>query len=121
MIVLTVQIDQRTSNLGEFCDRRKTSVDITARATLGRYNPSNNTLEVSKIEASLNNSLVGSGTNHRRFSFPSDEQLDRRHDQRLSRAGLARYCSHPGREHEGQLFDHTEIANSKFTQHLVDP
>jgi hypothetical protein len=121
VVVLTVKINQSATNLRKFSDRGKTSVDVAARTTLGRYDSSDHTLAVSEIEATFDNSFVSAGTNHRYFGFTANEQFNCRHDKRLSRTGLARYCSHPGREHEGQLFDHTEIANSKFTQHLVDP
>ncbi len=48
---------------------------------------------------------------------PADEELDGVDEEGLPCAGLAGQRGHAGSEHEDELLDHPEVANSELGQH----
>jgi hypothetical protein len=90
VLVLTVQVDESRTELGEIADRSKPTVDISPRPPITRHDTTEQTLHAVDVdESSFDSQLVCAGPNHRRIRTLANEQIDRLDDHRLAGTRLA--------------------------------
>ena len=115
--VLPVEVDEAPAFLRELRDGREAAVAIRPRPAVPRDHTAEHDLVLADHEPPLDRALrraVADGTGVRP---PSDEQLDGVDEQRLACSGLARECGHARAEHEHELVDDPEVADSELGQH----
>src|SRR4051794_30534039 len=117
MLVLAVQVDEPAPPLRQRRRRCEPAVDVRPRAPDRRHDPREDDLVVVEDEATLDDRLVGTGPHQRRVGLAADEQVERLHEHRLARAGLARERGHAVADEQAQVGDDAEVLDDELDQH----
>ena len=115
--VLAVEVDEPLTFVGELTDRCEPSVAVRTRPALARDHSAEHDLGVVDDEASLDRALTRTVAHDAALGSSTNEQLDRVDEQGLACTGLAGERRHAGAEHEHELVDHTQVADSELGQH----
>src|SRR2546423_14171989 len=121
MGMLTVQIDETATELGKLGCGREPAIHVSARATLHRYDTREYDLVVVDHEPALHTCLARAVAYQLRIGAAAAQQLERVHDQRLPRPGLARDHGEAVRERQPQLGDDPEGLDVQLGQHGSGP
>ena len=115
--VLSVKVDRPLTQFGERGDGREPPVGVGARPAVGGNHPRHDVLVVAHDEPTLDTSLVGTGSHHRRVGTTADQQTDRLDEHRLAGAGLPGEDGEPWRDDEVEVLDDTEVLDVQLAQH----
>jgi hypothetical protein len=121
--VLAVEVDQHGAQLGQLARRGQPAVDVGSAAARAGNGPGQHDLVVAarEHEAALDPRLVGARAHEHRIGPPADQQLDRVHDHRFPRTGLASHRGHAPAQHQPQLGDHAQVPHRQLDQHRALP
>ena len=123
VLVLPVDLDQFGCGFPQRSDWRHAPVDPGLRPSLGGHRAGKDHLPllvaVADHEPGLDERLGGAGAHHALVGASPEDQLQRLHDERLARPGLAGERGHAGAELDGQVLDHAQVADVQVGQHGI--
>ena len=123
MGVLAVEIDRRPGQFGQRGDRGGATVDIRARAAVGRNHPGQHvfahTVTVGHLDPAVDAGLRGTNAHHRRVGTTADQQLDGFDEHGLARTGLAGECGDTATQNQRGPVDDPQVLDVQFGEHAA--
>ncbi len=129
--VLAVQVDETRAALRELADRRQPAVDVRATPAVTRDDARQHDLgrrvgrdvgvgvDGGVDEAPFDAGLGRAVAHERHVGAPAHQELERLHEERLARTGLAGDGGEPGPEDQVEVGDDAEVDDVQFEQHGV--
>ena len=112
MRVLSVQIDESGSDLGQLADRRQPTVHIGATPTVDGNHPAEDPFVITVHESAFHARFGRTGAHTRRIGPTAHQQIDGLHDHRLAGPGFTGDGHETGSDDEPQLLDHPEVLDT---------
>ena len=117
--VLTVQVDESRTDLGESADGGRCPVDVRARSAIGGNDTGQNDFIVGRRinEAPVDARFFDTVTHHSGLGATTNQKVDRLDDHRLAGTSFAGECGEPLGELESDRVDDTEIPDVQLGEH----